>query len=169
VLTPSAPFYLCNTPHRKDERRDEAKELLHRKIDEYLSRAEKLRSFLNGRNATGSNTPHQRVPDPKISSDQIDELIQANLKGRWFFLFAMYSSKTSYSVLFQPEVIINQSDKGWESLYGLDGAKNALKESILLPVKFPQLFSGKKLSWPGMILHGPPGTGKTCLGESSSL
>lgn len=40
------------------------------------------------------------------------------------------------------------SDKGvfglaqWDDVAGLEGAKDSLKEAVILPVKFPQFFTG---------------------------
>ena len=31
----------------------------------------------------------------------------------------------------------------WEDVAGLDKAKESLKEAVILPVKFPHLFTGK--------------------------
>lgn len=31
----------------------------------------------------------------------------------------------------------------WDDVAGLEGAKDLLKEAVILPVKFPQLFQGK--------------------------
>lgn len=35
----------------------------------------------------------------------------------------------------------------WDDVAGLEGAKEALKEAVILPVKFPQFFTGKWLAW----------------------
>ena len=32
---------------------------------------------------------------------------------------------------------------------GLEGAKDALKEAVILPIKFPQFFTGKRKPWKG--------------------
>lgn len=34
----------------------------------------------------------------------------------------------------------------WNDVAGLEGAKEALKEAVILPIKFPHLFTGKWLS-----------------------
>ena len=56
----------------------------------------------------------------------------------------------------------------WTDIVGLNGAKRVLREAVVMPLKFPQLFSGKKLlrPWKGVLLHGPPGTGKTLLAKA---
>lgn len=32
----------------------------------------------------------------------------------------------------------------WDDVAGLEGAKEALKEAVILPIKFPHLFTGMK-------------------------
>jgi len=54
----------------------------------------------------------------------------------------------------------------WDDVAGLEVAKASLKEAVILPLKFPHLFTGKRTSWKGILLYGPPGTGKSYLAEA---
>ncbi len=58
-------------------------------------------------------------------------------------------------------VIQNPPPIKWDDVIGLERAKKAILESIIYPMKRPDLFP---LGWPrGILLFGPPGCGKTMI------
>eukprot|EP00929_Paragymnodinium_shiwhaense_P016271 TRINITY_DN124537_c0_g1_i1.p1 TRINITY_DN124537_c0_g1~~TRINITY_DN124537_c0_g1_i1.p1 ORF type:complete len:590 (+),score=152.90 TRINITY_DN124537_c0_g1_i1:83-1852(+) len=54
----------------------------------------------------------------------------------------------------------------WDTIVGLENAKALLKEAVVMPLKYPQLFTGLLAPWKGVLLFGPPGTGKTLLAKA---
>ncbi|XP_029729807.2 katanin p60 ATPase-containing subunit A-like 2 [Aedes albopictus] len=54
----------------------------------------------------------------------------------------------------------------WDQVKGLDQPIALLKESVITPLKYPELFVGLTKPWRCILLHGPPGTGKTMLART---
>ena len=65
------------------------------------------------------------------------------------------------------EVFVEVPYVSWEDIGGLDGAKQELSEAVEWPLKYPGLFDAVKTKPPrGIMLFGPPGTGKTMLAKA---
>lgn len=63
-------------------------------------------------------------------------------------------------------IVSEKPNVKWEDVAGLEMAKTSLKEAIILPSKFPDIFVGIRKPWKGILLYGPPGTGKTYLAKA---
>ncbi|KAJ5095602.1 vacuolar protein sorting-associated protein 4 [Penicillium alfredii] len=142
----------------KWEKNPRSKEMIRAKTGEYMDRAEKLKNHLasadnrqkpsalgaNGKLAQGSGKGGKE-DDDNNGEDADSKKLRSALQG------AILSDKPNVQ---------------WEDVAGLESAKEALKEAVILPIKFPHLFTGKRQPWKGILLYGPPGTGKSYLAKA---
>lgn len=54
----------------------------------------------------------------------------------------------------------------WTDVAGLNDAKSILQEAVVLPIIMPEFFKGIRRPWRGVLMVGPPGTGKTMLAKA---
>lgn len=64
------------------------------------------------------------------------------------------------------EIVVHGDEVHWSDVAGLEPAKTALKEAVVYPFLRPDLFMGLREPARGMLLFGPPGTGKTMLARA---
>ena len=84
------------------------------------------------------------------------------------FLTGSSSDVRELALIISRDICRETGTVKWEDVVGLDSAKSVLKESVVIPAKYPELFNfgGIVSPWRGVLLYGPPGTGKTLLAKA---
>ncbi|KAL6511030.1 Vacuolar protein sorting-associated protein 4B [Orobanche gracilis] len=139
--------------HLKYEKNPKIKEAITQKFHEYLRRAEEIRAVIgDGSSGLASNgdaavvaRPKTKPKDGNDGEDVDKEKLRAGLNSA---------------------IIREKPNVNWNDVAGLESAKQALQEAVILPVKFPQFFTGKRRPWRAFLLYGPPGTGKSYLAKA---
>ena len=141
----------------KWEKNAKSKEMIRGKAAEYMERAEKLKNHIAANDPSNKKKPAAMGTNGKAvngsgkgeSGDTEEDADQKKLRGQ-----------------LTGAILTDKPDVKWEDVAGLEGAKEALKEAVILPIKFPHLFQGKRQPWKGILLYGPPGTGKSYLAKA---
>ena len=103
------------------------KDNLRKKCDQYLERAEKIKEYLNGKDTKkkpvkdGSSHNNKDKNGGSDSEDEESKKFQDKISGT---------------------ILIEKPNVKWSDVAGLETAKDALKEAVIFPVKYPQLFVG---------------------------
>ena len=68
--------------------------------------------------------------------------------------------------LLEREMLQRNPGTSWNDIAGLSDAKSLLQEAVVLPLIMPDYFKGIRRPLKGVLMVGPPGTGKTMLAKS---
>ncbi|KAM0836233.1 hypothetical protein ACQ4PT_062454 [Festuca glaucescens] len=146
--------------HLRYERNPKVRDAIAARLPGYVSRAEEIRALLDGQAAPGgrgggegvaaeARKGGQRKKDGGGGEDDERGAERAKLRA------GLHSA-----------IVSEKPNVRWDDVAGLDGAKQALQEAVVLPVKYPQFFTGKRRPWRAFLLYGPPGTGKSYLAKA---
>ena len=120
------------------------KQVYKNKLGEVIDRAEEIKEYAQ----KNTKKKAKKAKTNSFSSDDENEESNKLKKG------------------LESAIIFDKPDVHWDDVAGLEGAKTSLREAVILPTKFPQLFVGKRKPWKGILLYGPPGTGKSYLAKA---
>lgn len=121
------------------------KDLLEHQISTLLSKAEECKRAINS-----------SIPNPAEFR---------HVSAKVLVSFGQIAPKTPGELrnMIEQELLMVSPGVKWDDIAGLAKAKIALHDGIILPMKHPDMFTGLRSPSKGILLFGPPGTGKTIL------
>ncbi|KAL4189019.1 hypothetical protein AMTRI_Chr08g163420 [Amborella trichopoda] len=121
--------------HLKYEKNPKIKEAITQKFTEYLRRAEEIRAVLDEGGGSGPANNGDAAVATKAKTKPKDgeggdgeDPEQAKLRAG-----------------LNSAIIREKPNVKWSDVAGLESAKQALQEAVILPVKFPQFFTGSRI------------------------
>ncbi|KAG2379621.1 hypothetical protein C9374_006738 [Naegleria lovaniensis] len=169
VWLPPTPVQGVSKPKRLQSNNVEKKVVPSKPVNN-----RKLNAKLLGNQYSKDNK--QKPPVPSVASKKskvddkdnmsIDEE-QVPIAGdeRPKFSPACSSDKDLVEII-EREILDKQCNTHWSDIAGLDQAKGLLEEAAVLPIMMPEFFNGIRSPYKGILLFGPPGTGKTMLAKA---
>ena len=154
------------------------KEITSQLVSNLLAKAEHCKSIISNPNPDTRNLP--QGPSPYSSAPPMRNTRQSTLDyqqpnpnlarpqaSRRNSLPVQQAPPNQYEKQIEQEIIdCSSSSVTWDSISGLTQAKEILIETIINPVLYPHIYTGLRAPPKGILLFGPPGSGKILLAKA---
>ncbi|KAF7493110.1 Katanin p60 ATPase-containing subunit A-like 1 [Sarcoptes scabiei] len=109
------------------------------------------------KHTTNNGTISKQSQDNEASGQPID-----HRENR----FEIHGPDSELVEMLERDILQKNPDTHWNDIADLQEAKHLLEEAVVLPMWMPDFFRGIRRPWKGVLMVGPPGTGKTMLAKA---
>ncbi|KAG2385468.1 hypothetical protein C9374_003283 [Naegleria lovaniensis] len=119
-------------------------------------------NIVNSSKTTKSSTPPKvKKPSPRKHLYSKPVLPNSAKKRTIDQASQQKSEQQELEASIKNSIVREKPNISWDEIVGMDGPKTIVNEAIILPKRFPQLFTEERKPIRTILLYGPPGTGKS--------
>lgn len=136
----------------KYDKNERTKKTVREKVHAYMKRAEQLKTFMAEREEAKKKGGGKGKKAAASGGGDGDDEEDADTKQLRHML--------------EQVVTVETPNVHWDDVAGLEVVKGQLKEAVIMPLRMPHLFVDGRSPWAGILMFGPPGTGKSFLAKA---
>jgi katanin p60 ATPase-containing subunit A1 len=109
---------------------------------------------------------HVNGLEGKVDNAAVVDTTKKDISDVWEKSGTITGDDRLYISMIEREIINRNLSVTFDDIAALELAKRLLNEAVVLPLIMPEYFTGIREPWKGVLLFGPPGTGKTMLAKA---
>ena len=142
----------------KYEKNENTKLIIRQKLKEYMDRAEQITALLqskaNPQPAPAPDTKKKKGKADKGDGGKDDKKADGDGGGSDDDDDDDADPETKkLQASLSHAILVERPNVSWDDVAGLETAKALTKEAVLLPLRYPQLFTGKRRPWKGACVR----------------